>query len=144
MILSTLIILNCMYANLVTVISFDALKLGQPSLLHGMVIVISLMIGHCYQLLRWIIILRYHMKFHIILPLVERGLYCNHLVCPSVRLSVLHTFVKDVSAATGRNDFIFYTWLWHSDLYRVSPFQAYRTSTSCLPCDLQMNEWGYS
>jgi hypothetical protein len=33
--------------------------------------------------------------------------------CPSV-----HTFVKDVSAATGRNDFIFDTWLWHSDLYR--------------------------
>jgi hypothetical protein len=27
--------------------------------------------------------------------------------CPSV-----HTFVKDVSAATGRNDFIFDTWLW--------------------------------
>ena len=52
--------------------------------------------------------------------------------CPSV-----HTFVKDVSAATGRNNFIFDTWLWHSDLYRVSPFQAYRTSTSCLPCDLE-------
>jgi hypothetical protein len=30
----------------------------------------------------------------------------------------------------------FYTRLWHSDLYRVSPFQAYRTSTSCLQCDL--------
>ena len=52
--------------------------------------------------------------------------------CPSV-----HTFVKDVSAATGRNDFIFDTWLWHSDLYRVFPFQAYRTSTSCLPRDLE-------
>jgi hypothetical protein len=33
--------------------------------------------------------------------------------------------------------FIFDTWLWHSDLYRVSPFQAYRTSTSCLPHDLE-------
>ena len=65
MILSILIILNCMYANLLTVISLDALKLGQPSPLHGMVIMISLMIGHCYQLLRWIIVLRYHMKFYI-------------------------------------------------------------------------------
>jgi hypothetical protein len=54
-------------------------------------------------------------------------------VCPSV-----HTFVKDVSAATGRNDFIFDTLLWHSDLYRVSPFQVYRTSTSCLPRDLEL------
>ena len=53
-------------------------------------------------------------------------------VCPSV-----HTFVKDVSAATGRKDFIFDTWLWHSDLYHVSPFQAYCTSTSCLPRDLE-------
>jgi hypothetical protein len=72
------------------------------------------------------------MKKTIIPPLIERGLYCNHLVRPSV-----YTFVKDVSAATGRNDFIFDTWLWHSDLYRVSPFQAYRTSTSCLPRDLE-------
>jgi hypothetical protein len=59
--------------------------------------------------------------------------------CPSV-----HTFVADISASTGRNDFIFDIWLWHGDLYRVSPFQVYRTSTSCLPCDLQKNEWGYS
>ena len=73
---------------------------------------------------------------YIIPPLVERGLYCNHLIRPSV-CPFVHTFVKDVSAATGRNDFIFDTWLWHSDLYRVSPFQAYRTSTSCLPCDLE-------
>ena len=79
----------------------------------------------------------------IILPLYEWGLYCNHLVRPSVCLSV-HTFVIDISASTGRNDFIFDIWLWHGDLYRVSPFQVYRTSTSCLPCDLQMNEWGYS
>ena len=54
----------------------------------------------------------------IIPPLVERGRYCNHLVRPSV-----HTFVTDISASTGRNDC---------------------TSTSCLPCDLQMSEWGYS
>ena len=66
-------------------------------------------------------------------PLVERGYIAITL---SVRPSV-HTFIKDVSAATGRNDFIFDTWLWHSDLYRVSPFQAYRTSTSCLPRDLE-------
>ena len=44
--------------------------------------------------------------------------------CPSV-----HTFVTDISASTGRNDFIFDIWLWHGDLYRVSPFQVYRTST---------------
>ena len=30
--------------------------------------------------------------FKIIPPLVERGLYCNHLVCPSVRLSVRSHF----------------------------------------------------
>jgi hypothetical protein len=36
-----------------------------------------------------------------------------------------------------RNDFIFDIWLWHGDLYRVSPFQVYRTSTSCLQCDLE-------
>jgi hypothetical protein len=41
------------------------------------------------------------------------------------------------SAATGRNDLIFDTWLWYGDLYRVSPFQAYRTSTSSLPHDLE-------
>ena len=72
-------------------------------------------------------------------PTREWGLYCNHLVRPSV-----HTFVTEISASTGRNDFIFDIWLWYGDLYRVSPFQVYRTSTSCLPCDLQMNEWGYS
>ena len=97
--------------------------------------------------------------------------------CPSVGPSV-HTFVTNISASNGRNDFIFDIWLWHGDLYRVSPFQVYRTSTSCLqcdleffmfavmktfvtvisastgrndfifdiclPCDLQMNQWGYS
>jgi hypothetical protein len=65
-------------------------------------------------------------------------------VSPSVRLSILHTFVTDISASTGRNDFIFDIWLWNGDLYHVSPFQVYHTSTSCLPCNLQMNEWGYS
>jgi hypothetical protein len=79
--------------------------------------------------------------------------------------AVMKTFVTDISASSGRNDFIFDIWLWHGDLYRVSPFQTYRTSTSCLPHDLeffmflqyflvmsveiytnltQMNEWGYS
>ena len=61
----------------------------------------------------------------------------------SVRPSV-HTFVTDISSSTGRNDFIFDIWLWHGDLFHVSPFQVYRTSTSCLLGDLQMNEWGYS
>jgi hypothetical protein len=60
--------------------------------------------------------------------------------CPSVPPSVcpsVHTFVTDISASTGRNDFIFDIWFWHGDLYHVSPFQAYRTSTSCLPRDLE-------
>ena len=51
--------------------------------------------------------------------------------------AVIKTFVTDISASTGRNDFIFDIWLWHGDLYRVSPFQVYPTSTSCLPCDLE-------
>jgi hypothetical protein len=51
--------------------------------------------------------------------------------------AVMKTFVTDISASTGRNDFIFDMWLWHGDLYRVSPFHAYRTSTSCLPHDLE-------
>ena len=58
------------------------------------------------------------------------------VVRPSVCSSV-HTFVTDISASTGRNDFIFDMWLWHGDLYHVSPFQVYRTSTSCLPHDLE-------
>jgi hypothetical protein len=67
----------------------------------------------------------------------------------TVRLRIFHvavmkTFITVISASTGRNDFIFDILLWHGDLYSVSPFQVYRTSTSCLPCDLQMNEWGYS
>jgi hypothetical protein len=39
--------------------------------------------------------------------------------------AVMKTFVTVISAATGRNDFIFDIWLWHGDLYRVSPFQVY-------------------
>jgi hypothetical protein len=56
--------------------------------------------------------------------------------------AVMKTFVTDISASTGRNDFIFDMWLWHGDLYRdlyrVFPFQVYCTSTSCLPCDLRI------
>jgi hypothetical protein len=56
--------------------------------------------------------------------------------------AVIKTFVTDISASTGRNDFIFDIWLLHGELYRVSPFQVYRTSTSCLaPPPL---EWGYN
>jgi hypothetical protein len=51
--------------------------------------------------------------------------------------AVIETFVTDISASTGRNDFIFDIWLLHGDLYHVSPFQVDRTSTSCLPCDLE-------
>jgi hypothetical protein len=51
--------------------------------------------------------------------------------------AVMKTFVTDISASTGRNDFIFDIWLLHGDLYHVSPFQVYRTSISCLQCDLE-------
>ena len=69
---------------------------------------------------------------------------CIHCDLEFFMFAVMKTFVTDISASTGRNDFIFDIWFWHGDLNRVSPFQVYRTSTSCLPCDLQMNEWGYS
>ena len=52
--------------------------------------------------------------------------------------AIMKIFVTDISASTGRNDFIFDIWLWHGDLHRVSPFQDYCTSTSCLPCDLRI------
>jgi hypothetical protein len=104
-------------------------------MIHGIILISVLNLGRISVLLQYILF--------VIPPLIEWGLYCNHLVrlfvCPSV-----HTFVTDISASTGRNDFIFDIWLWHGDLYRVSPFQVYHTSTSCLQCDLQMNEWGYS
>ena len=51
--------------------------------------------------------------------------------------AVMKTFVTVISASTGTNDFIFDIWLWHGDLYHVSPFQVYRTSTSCLPYGLE-------
>ena len=47
--------------------------------------------------------LSFYWKNDFIPPLVERGLYCNHLVHSSV-----HTFVTDISASTGRNNF--YIW----------------------------------
>jgi hypothetical protein len=50
---------------------------------------------------------------------------------------LIKTFVTDISASTGRNDFIFDIWLLHGELYRVSPFQVYRTFTSCLLCELE-------
>jgi hypothetical protein len=61
----------------------------------------------------------------------------------TMRLRIFHVcrsdnFVTDISASTGRNDFIFDIWLLHGDLYRVSPFQVYRTSASCLQCDLEL------
>ena len=77
---------------------------------------------HKYQL---VLVIMSVSTFIIIPPLIEWGLYCNHLVRPSV-----HTFVTDISASTGRNDFIFDIWLWHGDLYRVAPFQVYRSSIS--------------
>ena len=75
--------------------------------------------------------------------------YCASTSCLQCDLeffmfAVMKTFVTVISASTGRNYFIFDIWLWHGDLYHVSPFQVYCSSTSCLTCDLQMNEWGYS
>jgi hypothetical protein len=77
--------------------------------------------------------INYIKEYPFLYPHSEWGLYCNHLVRPSV-----HTFVTDISASTGRKDFIFDIWHWHGDLYRVSPFQVYRTSTSCLRFDLEL------
>jgi hypothetical protein len=51
--------------------------------------------------------------------------------------AVMKTFVTVISASTGRNYFIFDIWHWHGDLFRVSPFQVYRTSTSCLQYNLE-------
>jgi hypothetical protein len=51
--------------------------------------------------------------------------------------AIMKIFVTDISASTGRNDFIFDIWLWQGDLYHVSPFQVYCTSTSYLQCDLE-------
>ena len=77
-------------------------------------------------------------KTVIIPPLIEWGIFCNHLVRPSVCPSV-HTFVTDITAYAKRNDCIFDIWLWHGDLYHVSSFQVYCTSTSCLQCDLEFS-----
>jgi hypothetical protein len=33
-----------------------------------------------------------------------------------IRFAIMKTFVTDISASTGRNDFIFDIWLWHGDL----------------------------
>jgi hypothetical protein len=101
----------------------------------------------CFMVRKYDYVLDYHIssvyRFLIFIPLWVGAILQSP--CPSVRPFVrpsIHTFVTNISASTGRNDFIFDIWLWHGDLYRVSPFQVYRTSTFCLPCDLQMNEWG--
>ena len=68
--------------------------------------------------------------------------YCTSTSCLPCDLeffmfAVMKIFITDISASTGRNDFIFDIWLWHGDLYRVSLFQVYRTSISCLQSDLE-------
>jgi hypothetical protein len=47
--------------------------------------------------------------------------------------AVMKTFVTDISASTGRNDFIFDIWLWHGDLCSnpVSPLS--RITAHLLP-----------
>ena len=64
-------------------------------------------------------------RFPFIPPLVERGLYCNHLVSP-------FTLQLKMSLLLLEEMILFLIHDWHSDLYHVSPFQACRTSTSCL------------
>ena len=46
-------------------------------------------------------------------------------------------FVTDFSASAGGNDFKFCIQLQHDELYRASPFQVCRRSTSCLPSRLR-------
>ena len=78
-----------------------------------------------------------------LVPCLPFPFYCTSTSCLPCDLelfmfAIMKFFVTDISASTGRNDFIFDIWLfWHGDLYRVSLFQAYRTSTSCLPRDLE-------
>jgi hypothetical protein len=55
--------------------------------------------------------------------------YCTSTSCLPCDLeffmfAVMKIFITDISASTGRNDFIFDIWLLHGDLYRVSPFQV--------------------
>ena len=49
----------------------------------------------------------------------------------------METFLTDISAFTGRNDFIYEIWLCRNVLYVVSSFQVYLTWTSCLVSDLE-------
>jgi hypothetical protein len=53
--------------------------------------------------------------------------------------AVMKTFVTDISASTERNDFIFDIWLWHGDLYHVSPFQALSNIKSFLPVETEIS-----
>jgi hypothetical protein len=41
------------------------------------------------------------------------------------------------SCRSWDNCYVFDIWFLYGDLYRVSPFQVYRTFTSCLQCDLE-------
>ena len=98
----------------------------------------------CFQNIKlnfsWLISWKYQPKIVSVITTLYHPYYTpTHRVgailqspCPSV-----HTFVTDISAPAGRNDFIFDILLWHGDLYRVSPFQAYHTSTSCLQRELE-------
>ena len=64
-----------------------------------------------------------------ILPLYEWVVYWIHLVRPSV----WKICVALLSAGVHRNDLIFGLKLYLGELYRVSPFQVFWSSTSCLP-----------
>ena len=52
--------------------------------------------------------------------------------------AVMKTFVTVLSQLLLEEIILYLIlWLWHGDLFRVSPLQVYRTSTSCLQCDLE-------
>jgi hypothetical protein len=53
--------------------------------------------------------------------------------------AVMKTFITVISASTGRNDLIFDIWLWHGNLYRVSPFQVYSNIKSFLPVEAEIS-----
>ena len=65
------------------------------------------------------------------------GIWIVKLRC--IRHADIHkwAYLCQVSDTGSPEPLVFDTWLWHSDLYHVSPFQAYRTFTTCLQCDLE-------
>jgi hypothetical protein len=55
--------------------------------------------------------------------------------------AVMKILVTDISAFTGRDDFIFDIWLWYGNLYRVVPFRKWIISNikSFLPVEAEIS-----